>query len=366
MFDKKQRIYTTNIDSGIKDAVLDIFSQVEHTAKLLKLTLFHLPTDNAQYLSNITLIKKLAKENFGSNTPLISYIAQKPYNSTITAEVLYLDEDINIERREGYIIAECGLTRTIITEGIIPDCLETSIYNQACNIFDKVGTILAEAKMKASDIYRQWNYIQGITRQIAGRQNYQEFNDARSLFYQKNDWYCNYPAATGIGTSFGGVMVEFFASCGGNPVNCAIDNPMQISAHTYSQKVLIGSSEGKDTQKTTPKFERARLIGEGVYISGTAAIRGEESLSNEDITAQTASTMQIMDALIAPGNLPVPCRRTQYDTLRVYVKNEKDIPLAQSYLQQYYPVPQKHFVVSDICRPELLIEIEGTAHLIFI
>ena len=360
MFDKRLEIYRTNINCSIDDAVLDIFSQVDKSSKLLKLTFFHLPADNNEYLANITRIKQLAKEKFGENAPLISYVAQKPFGSIITAEAIYLDEETEIERRNGYILIKCGLTRTIVTEGIIPDDIDTGIYEQSHNIFYKISAMLAEAKMSASDIYRQWNYIQEITGENNGKQNYQEFNDARTLFYEENNWHSNYPAATGIGTSRGGVMIEVMASCGGNPANCPIDNPLQTAAHVYSQKVLIGN---KKQQKTTPKFERARIVGEEIYISGTAAIRGEESLASLDITGQTEATMQIMDALIAPNNLPIPCRKTEYDSLRVYVKKEEDIPSAQSFLKQHYPNPKTHFVVSDVCRPELLIEIEGVAKL---
>ena len=363
MFDKRQEIYTTNIDNSIDDAVLDIFSQVDPNVTLLKLTFFHLPADDNEYLCNIAHIKHLAKVKFGKNAPLISYVAQKPFGSAITAEALYLDEGSTIERRSGYILIECGLTRTIVTEGITPDDIAVSTYEQSHNIFGKISAILTDAKMKASDIYRQWNYIQDITEESNGRQNYQELNDARSLFYEENGWRSNYPAATGIGTSRGGVMIEIMATSGGNPANCPIDNPLQTAAHVYSQRVLIGNSE---EQKTTPKFERARIAGENIYISGTAAIRGEESLSSLDITGQTEATMQIMNALIAPDNIPIPCRSTVYDTLRVYVKREEDILPAQEYLQEHYPAAQKHFVVSDVCRPELLIEIEGTAHVVFV
>ena len=363
MFDKRQEIYTTNIVDSIDDAVLGIFSQVDPKATLLKLTFFHLPDDNVGYLANITRIRHLAKEKFGNDAPLISYVAQKPFGATITAEAMYLDEDCTVERRNGYTLIECGLTRTIVTEGITPDDIAVSTYGQSRNIFGKIGAILADANMKASDIYRQWNYIQDITEENNGKQNYQDFNDARSLFYEENGWHSKYPAATGIGTSRGGVMIEIMATCGGNPANRPIDNPLQTAAHVYSQRVLIGNGEG---QKTTPKFERARIAGENIYISGTAAIRGEESLSSLDITGQTAATMEIMNTLIAPDNIPIPCRSTVYDTLRVYVKREEDILPAQEYLQEHYPAAQKHFVVSDVCRPELLIEIEGTAHVVFV
>ena len=45
-------------------------------------------------------------------------------------------------------------------------------------------------------------------------------------------------------------------------------------------------------------------------------------------------------------------------------KRKEDIPQVQQYMEQHYPTPLNHYLVSDICRPELLIEIEGTAHIL--
>ena len=52
-----------------------------------------------------------------------------------------------------------------------------------------------------------------------------------------------------------------------------------------------------------------------------------------------------------------------YDLLRVYVKREADIPAVRDYMNSHYPTAQKHYLVADVCRPELLIEIEGVAHI---
>jgi tagaturonate reductase len=48
-------------------------------------------------------------------------------------------------------------------------------------------------------------------------------------------------------------------------------------------------------------------------------------------------------------------------TIREYVKRKGDIPAVMQYMQQHYPAPAKHYLVADVCRPELLIEIEGVA-----
>ena len=73
--------------------------------------------------------------------------------------------------------------------------------------------------------------------------------------------------------------------------------------------------------------------------------------------------MEIMDRLTSKENIPVENNGSQYDLLRVYVKRESDIPAVCDYMQRHYPAAQKHYLVADVCRPELLIEIEGVAHI---
>ena len=196
-----------------------------------------------------------------------------------------------------------------------------------------------------------------------GSQNYQEFNDARSIFYSRCEWSNGYPAATGIGTIAGGVMVELNAIREAEITNKAIDNPLQIAAHSYSQEVLDGKTIESLTEKTTPKFERARILGNTIYISGTAAIKGEQSNPSNDAAVQTAETMKIMDRLVAKDNIPVSNNGSQYDLLRIYVKNINSIGSIKAYMEAHYPTVDKLYLIADICRPELLVEIEGIAHI---
>ena len=196
-----------------------------------------------------------------------------------------------------------------------------------------------------------------------GSQNYQEFNDARSMFYAGGSWSNGYPAATGIGTSRGGVMIEFSAIKDEEVPNKPIDNPLQVAAHNYSQEVLDGKVIEELKERTTPKFERARILGNTIFISGTAAIKGEHSNHSANAVEQTAETMEIMDNLVSKENIPVENNGSHYRFLRVYVKNECDIPAVREYINAHYPTAGKHYLVADICRPELLVEIEGLAHI---
>lgn len=364
MFEKRQKIYTAKTHGTITEMVRSVIQQIDTDTTLLKIAFFHLPCNNEEYLRNLEDLRKCLEEHYGiENTPLISYIAQKTINNLLTAEVTYIDESPNIIRRNNYILLCNGCAKELITGGIIPKDISASTFIQAKDVFETISQILDTTGFTIDNIYRQWNYIQDITAIKDGNQNYQEFNDARSEFYSHTTWNNGYPAATGIGMSHGGVMVELYA-CRGIEINAPIDNPMQISAHNYSQKVLEGNIRQNFNHKTTPKFERARIIGNTLYISGTAAIKGELSIACDNTILQAAATMEIMDNLVAKKNIPITNNGSKYDILRVYVKHEKDIQAVRHFMEQNYPAASKQYLVCDICRPELLIEIEGTAHIL--
>ena len=362
MTNKKQEIFFASA-STFEEMCNELLRQFESNNNILKITVFNAPADNEEYIRNLRLLKNSVKKQFGQNAPLVAYVAQPCLTANMAAEVTYLPEDNNIhhERHEGYTLLQGNGFCELITEGITPSSPDANIKKQSEDIFAQLNEILAKNNFKISDIYRQWNYIEQITSMHNGRQNYQEFNDARSRFYNNTDWANGYPAATGIGTSCGGIMVEVYAVKGEKSISHAIDNPLQISAHNYSQKVLTGKSD--ESERTTPKFERARLVGNTVYISGTAAIKGEDSLSLDNTVEQTAETMQIIKQLVATENLPIAAKNSTYTLLRIYIKKGKEASSVIRFMEKNFPDTPKHYLEADVCRPELLVEIEGTANI---
>ena len=173
----------------------------------------------------------------------------------------------------------------------------------------------------------------------------------------KTDWKNGYPAATGIGTNYGGVTIVVDAVINSDQCSRAIDNPLQISAHAYSQQVLIDSDISR--HKTTPKFERARRLdiggGSMIYISGTAAIRGEESSPSNDIIEQLKLTMENIAHLYDSSEYRV-------EMLRIYLKYRSNWPEVKSWIKNNCNEIEALCIEADICRQELLIEIEGIAN----
>ena len=342
----------------------------------VRMVIFGAPVDNEEYSERFAIIRRAIKEPFGANSPLVSYVAQPPQTMGLTMEVheVVLTEQDRIEyrNREGvaYITIEREGCKRLFMSGVMGDIFRQTVREQSREVFSKIAGVLETEKMPVSSIIRQWNYIEKITDyDTTGHQHYQDFNDARSLFYQGSEWPTGYPAATGIGTRWGGIMIDLDAlRCEDRSVQvCGVDNPLQVAAHAYSQEVLLGEEDKTLLHKTTPKFERAKAVWKEdhgfVYVSGTAAIRGEQSLEGVGIEKQTQATLENIEYLVSRENLnrsgiPVTEDATLI-TFRVYVKHWEDMEVAKRIVTERYPDLPAIYTLTDVCRSELLIEIEG-------
>ncbi len=373
----KYNVFKTDLED-INQAIPELLRQISHMAQTVRVQFFAEVNDNARYSQEMVTIKGIVSQWFAQSAePLVGYIAQAPVDCRWAMEVQYIDkaQGANLEFKEFKgtryaMLLSPSDEKMMLSEVISPESLDVCIATQSQEVLAKAGAILESEEMRVKNIDRQWNYIESITRCEDGLQNYQVFNDARSQFYADTHWDAGYPAATGIGTTAGGVMVEFDAANLSNTRTVALDNKLQVAAHAYSKEVLHGEA----TQKSTPKFERARAIvyqsvfGDShaqIYISGTAAIRGEESLTGQDISAQTAATLGNIAYLISAENLEKHGIRPQIMPalryMRVYLKYAEDFEQAQKIISNLYPMVPAVYVVSDVCRDELLIEIEGLA-----
>lgn len=233
--------------------------------------------------------------------------------------------------------------------------------------FKKVNKILNKENLKFDHLVRQWNYIQRILdkeeKDGLVRQNYQEFNEVRADWYGKKNLTENFPAATGIGTQGGGIIIEGVAAeLGSRFKKYSLRSPVQNDAHKYSESQLVGTKV-----ESAPLFERGTMVfGEGkghIWVSGTASIRGEDSV-NGDITEQTTITCENIDQLVDIENLKSSgLAEADYEIepayVRAYVRNIEDGPLVQDFLDKRYSKAVIHVLRADVCREELLVEIEA-------
>ena len=328
-------------------------------------------SDSVAYHDLLKEIKSAAHDSFGKIVPVTLIPQYLLPNGGLSLDIYTLEgnTEISFKEMEGicYGLIESNEESLLFVEGIPAADFSNSVQHQSDEVFGKLDKILSLHGFAVDDIVRQWNYIGSIVSHREGKQNYQEFNDARSRYYAKAEWCNGYPAATGIGTSGDGVIVggiAFKRTKGEEKGIYPIDNPLQVAAHIYSKRVLI--DDATNAVKSTPKFERAKLIetqrGACCFVSGTASIRGEESVDSGSAKLQTIKTIENIEYLISKENLMrFGCKPydLKYLQLQVFIKNSQDFEDIKSVVEETYPQTPVIYTVADVCRSELLVEIEG-------
>lgn len=340
-------------------------SKINSGQKVFKLNFFAETNSKTEYEQLQKKIQDRIKITFPFEV-LVTLIAQPPLSSKVIVEAcFYRPEEWEVK----FLNAENSgavLFKKVNTEILIGS--SQSYSNYACRInsekaFGGLIDIFTTAFFPINSIVRQWNYIENILGSDGENQRYQEFNNVRSGVYGNTFSEKGYPSATGIGMNQGGVIVEFIAIKSREVISKAIDNPQQISAHSYSKKVLVGDD---CVLKTTPKFERARyieLFGKKlIFISGTASIVGEKTVGLGDAVEQTEITINNIQQLYSPEILKGFSNETlnpRYGHARVYVKNRKDFAKIRQTFKTHFGDMPVVYIVADICRKDLLVEIEG-------
>ena len=385
---KRKYVLPAGGDS-FQEQLIDCIGQIDEIKKdnnILQLTFFIRSDHNSDYAEKKKDILKALHEHLGRDIPSASVVGQIPDNAELSIELVYLSKDIESLRirhkkvdHVTYTLVESDEEKAIFAGGIASDEFlfdERAVQAEASfNIMDR---ILKKESMTFADVIRQWNYVEGIVgynKMSENRiQNYQALNDVRSKYYATANFVHGYPAATGIGMNSGGIILEFYAN---KPFVreeiIPIKNPLQKDAYEYSQQVLVGNALPIQNKKTAPKFERAKYISAAndkiIFVSGTASIKGEMTLGIGDAEIQTKTTIENIRSLISHENLQANQILNNYSALmfssiRVYVKIPSDMDKVREICDASFPEVQINYLVADICRDALLVEIEGIAQLV--
>ncbi len=257
-------------------------------------------------------------------------------------------------------ITSLGAIRSACDTQVLFGCLELPddnagdyaglIYENYCGIFDHLD------QLGFSKLLRVWHYLPDIHRNHHELERYRQFSLGRhDAFIAKGRLIReDAPAASAVGKSAGSTIICFLAAArAGTPV----ENPRQVSAYAYPQQY---GPRG-------PTFARALLrCGQGMaqlYISGTAAILGHASQHEGDLEAQADLTIANLRAVMkearrlgsaeaAPDNMDV--------FFKVYVRKPEFRAIAHKKLQDAFGDQSSTlFLHADICRRELLLEIEA-------
>lgn len=361
--------YKCSFEKNFQLAVSELLDLARQKDHLVRIVFFGTPSDNLEFKFQQCCIASLLGEFFSNRIPAYTYLAQPLLNGACLGMEMQILEGCSDAvwkySQYGpfhYLQVAVGETRMLFLPGITSSNLLDPVRKQSENIMKIISAILKEENFIVSDIVRQWNYIENITgMESSVKQRYQEFNDVRSSFYGDSFLKNGYPSATGIGTGHGGVQIELDALSDSMLYSRPIDNPKQRAAYDYSADVLVGTKT-----KTTPKFERARTVslisGSWMYISGTAAIRGEETIDTnareQALLALDNIRILLSDEVINDAGVP---GRAELKSLRVYVKYATDFDSVKKAVEECYPNLEAIYVNAGICRNNLLVEMEGYA-----
>jgi chorismate lyase/3-hydroxybenzoate synthase len=212
-------------------------------------------------------------------------------------------------------------------------------------------------KLGYPHVYRIWNFVPAINSGSGDTETYARFNAGRAEAYdQLALHHTSYPATTAVGSPVGSPFSVVLLASRAEPV--AVENPRQISAYHYPRQYGPRS----------PAFARAMLLptttGATLFISGTASIVGHQS-RHADITAQLTETLANIDELLQTSISQVPgCAPDPRGSWRVYLRNPDDRARAEVEVDRRLGGrDQAVYLQADICRRELLVEIEGVCEL---
>lgn len=201
-------------------------------------------------------------------------------------------------------------------------------------------------------LLRLWNYFADITDGEGDRQRYRQFCVGRvqalAAFPARS-----LPAATAIGRLDRSDTLMLYWLSARQP-GIGIENPRQLSASRYPRQY----------GPVAPRFSRATLTAAGqLLISGTASIVGHASHHHGQVSAQLSETLTNIRALLAEAHRQdprIPAELGGSSLLKVYLRQRADLPMVSDWLAARLPADCRClFLHGEICRDDLLIEIEG-------
>jgi len=198
---------------------------------------------------------------------------------------------------------------------------------------------------------RFWNYLTAITVVERGLERYRRFNIGRHRAFSARLREPVPPVASGVGGHEGASVIYFLAA---RDAAKPIQNPRQVNAYEYPP--IYGPS--------SPRFSRASVFSSAatrtLFISGTASIVGHETRHVGDLAGQIAETIENLRALIRVAGQENAKRNDGRWALKVYLHDPAYYETVDAVLQAMFgTVDQLLYLYADICRPELLIEIEA-------
>ena len=365
---------------AVEDQVRACISQNAPSAKVIQQTVF------LKNYEDRHVCQEFWRNVYGPALPVNVYVPQAPSDGQLLAVEIIAQEcgtgsdpaQVIHEKENLTILKHSGVTWYYACQQEPAD-YSWSMYSQSVEMFQELDKTFLSQKIPFENVIRTWLYLGNITEptysELEGEtQRYKELNRARTDFFRDirffdgltaKPWtHAVYPASTGIGADGDTVVMSALAVKFDDPEKgCVIplENPHQTSAFDYGEQYSIKS----------PKFARALLLASEesgiIFVSGTASITDQETRYLDDPLNQTELTLDNIEILIAEENLKAHgkpgfgCPLDGLVSARVYVKRPEHLETIRAVCERRIPNVPKIYTIADVCRPDLLVEIEGMA-----
>jgi len=203
-------------------------------------------------------------------------------------------------------------------------------------------------------LLRIWNYFDAITLGEGDSERYRQFCVGRVQGLGDVDTR-TLPAATAIGSRDGRRVLQVYWLAAREP-GLPLENPRQVSAYRYPRE--YGPQSPTFARALLPPSPRVPLL-----LSGTASIVGHASQHADSLRAQLDETLTNLDSLLGAARERAPMLSPHLDgtsRLKVYVRDAADADAVAAQLEARLGTRVPWLMLhADVCRRELLVEIEG-------
>jgi enamine deaminase RidA (YjgF/YER057c/UK114 family) len=300
--------------------------------------------------------RKNAEKYFKKLNWPVTFINQESYNSSyVWGSIISAisTEDLKPVFEEETVIGnyfEDEFARHFLFGGLMSGTPGQSNILQSKQSFKMLDGSLNKVGMDIGNVARTWFYLTDLLNW------YDDFNSVRNEYYTaKGVFERLIPASTGIGAGnlrgssllLGGYALKEKQ----NSIKIeAVESPFQCPACDYK------SSFSRAVEINHPDYRH-------LIVSGTASITPEGETANiGSIRKQVELTMKVVNGILQS-------REMTWENVNrgiVYFKNKNDIHTFENYCADHnMPVLPLSMIQADICRDELLFEIEVDAITIY-
>lgn len=262
---------------------------------------------------------------------------------------------------ESIVYMEAGNIRFTLSESFIfgictlEDSVGSGLESLTASAYAEIFQLLLE--LGFPEVWRFWNHFPDINSEESGLERYRQFNIGRQRAFDAAIHLMKgrMPAASAVGVRSGPLTIAFLA---GHSSPVLIENPAQVSAYEYP-----------DTYgPQSPSFSRAAVVAIGskklMLVSGTASIQGHVTINPGDAFKQTKTALEnirlVSETAEARCGFGINLSALYY---RAYVRDPDDYQEVHNAISETLGAQADvHYVQADICRRDLLVEIEATGY----